>query len=205
MGSSVELVFVVDPPWDKALEDSWKAAVKNLRVQWIFNVRRRGRGASVLQGYLAAKGHFCITTSADCAVPLGDILKIFQTYLDKSSSGSAPAVFLGCRANPEKAKKVFRRTKGSLQNFFENVENERLRALQLQDPTSPVLGLSRETLSQLAVTKVPSWFYASAFTLAARKMNFPIFEVPVNCQDSQDSRFLTTWLRFPWLRSKSPS
>gem|GEM_PF-5018405 len=201
MGPSVELIFVVDPPWDETLVNSWKAAVKDLRTEWIFNLRRRGRGASVLQGLLIAKGQFCITTTADCAIPLGDLLKLFQTFLDKSSADTKeePALYLGCRVNPTNTKKVFHRTKGSFQNFFENVESERLRILQLKDPISPVMGLSRSTFAELKPSKVPAWFYTSAFSLAARKKNFPIFEVPVNCQDSKDSRFLTTWLRLPFI------
>lgn len=188
MGPSVELVFVIDPPHHSELSEGERNRLfEGIRFQWIENSKRLGRGPSVRKGLEAAKGEFMITCPADLTIPLGDILRVYQEFLH-SRQQNLTELFAGNRMHKGKSTDFY---PSAIRRFFEKVEVEKLAPLKMKDPTSPVLGLSREVLQLLFENNKPirRWFYGSSLFSEAQRKAIPIREVPLIWNPTAETRF----------------
>lgn len=182
----VEAVFVVDPPFDRDAVlafDKGFGEETSITRRWLFNDTRLGRGPSVAEGLLQARGDFLLSVTADLAVPLGDLLRMYQASLDQPE---ARTLFVANRYSPKKMRGGPRPT---TRTIFENIERDKLKAFGLLDPASPVLGFQRALRSEILPSKVRPWFYGSSLISEAGRKGIKIEEVPVNSRDTADTRF----------------
>lgn len=187
MGSSIELVFVAEPSDRELAQTFTDPTLGSLKSQWINNPKHLGRGPSVLRGLEVASGEFLISASADLSTPLGDLLKLYQEFLETPAEHREILV-VGNRSHKSKAPVSY---PSSVRRFFEGVEAEKMKSLGLQDPTSPVIGMSRSVFLKLnsAQPHCRRWFYSSSLVTEAKRQAIPVREVAVFARPTSDSRF----------------
>lgn len=182
----VELVFAADPPFERdsllALDRKF-AEGSSVTRRWLFNDARLGRGPAVAEGLRQARGDFLLVSSADLAVPLGDLLRIYQAAAESTEPRT---LYVANRYSP---KKMRRGPRAKTRALFENVERDKLKSFGLEDPASPVLGFPRALRAEILPVKVRPWFYGASLISEAGRKGCRIEEVPVHSRDTAETRF----------------
>ena len=162
--------------------DSLRAET-NIQLRVFDQKKRSGRGPSLLRGLQRATGEILAVGSFDYSIPLGEYFSAFQEFM---ISPNEKFLLLGNRRGKKKKRQGL---KSGLRAFFENVEHEKSKGLQLEDPTSPFWMLRKSDWDQLNIKKMRSWFYTPPILLAARQNQLPIREIEVQTQDHPSSQF----------------
>jgi dolichyl-phosphate beta-glucosyltransferase len=176
-----EFIVVDDGSTDRTKERAEESARRlGLDLQVIRSLENRGKGHAVRTGALAARGRLVLVSDADFSTPLSEWEKL---------AGAGVPVAIGSRAvDPSlvmKRQPLARQTMGRLFNRF-----VRLLALPGIGDTQCGFklfsnGAAKEIFSR---TRVDRFAYDVEALLLARRLGFPIAEVPVVWINSPDTR-----------------
>lgn len=197
----IEVLFVVDPEKGHKTISSLQAlsAPSSIQIKILSNDRHQGRAQSALIGLRAAQGDLTISSSIDFSVPLGDILTLVYELLATESLD----MIVAQRRNA--AKKNRRGQKNRWSKLYEEICTEKFSqrvarefpAQSFSDPCSPVM-IYRTSKVQPELQRIStrrSWFLTPALLYLALDKKWTVKEIPVNAQDSNDSRF-RFWMLF---------
>lgn len=183
----IDLVIICEPGEKSDIEAVIKALPESprpLKTQILENPRHLGRGPSLQKGLDLAQGEVLATLSADLAIPLAEIFAAIQEFL-RDPEGTA--FVLGNRYSLKRPRHGHRQV---WKKFFDEVERDKARGLEVPDPTCPFWVIRRELWQQVSPRiKLRKWYYTAGLVRELRQLKAPLKSIDVNCHDSESTRF----------------
>ena len=184
----VEVVLVIDHISEGELAEL-RTQIQNrnqetqIQFQILTQKKRTSRGSSVWRGLQKATGDILAVGSIDYSIPLGEFFSALQEFI---LTPQESFLVLGNRRGKKKKRQG---SKSGLRSFFENVEHDKSRTLEVEDPTSPFWLIRKSDWASLKVEKMRSWFYTPAILQKARQRGLLIREIEVQTQDRPETNF----------------
>lgn len=184
----VELIFVIEPGEDPATLRILNEAVSNssehIQIRILQNKKHLGRGPSVKRGLDEALGDVLGVLSADLTTPLADVFSALQEFITKPDETS---FIIG---NRRSLKRPRHGPRSALKRFFDDVEHEKAKGLDLPDPTSPFWLIRRDLWQKISPNlKFRRWYYTPALLQKIRSQGAPIKSIEILSHDTDDTRF----------------
>jgi dolichyl-phosphate beta-glucosyltransferase len=171
---SAELLVVDDGSKDSTVEIVGRFAAENPEVQLIRNPGNKGKGYSVRNGMLNARGKFLLFTDADLSSPIIEAHKLFAALeggADVAIGSRWKDVSLQFQRQP-----LLRRIYSRTFNFFLRV----LMGLNFYDTQCGFKAFTREAAQAIfPLQRVHRWAFDVELIFLARKLGFKVSEVPV--------------------------
>ena len=169
-----EIIVVDDGSRDETAELVRTYARRNAIVQLLANPGNRGKGYSVRNGILHAKGEFILFTDADLSSPIEEAPKLFQALKDGAD------IAIGSRwvrsELQTQRQSVTRQILGRLFNGFLRF----FLRLKFNDTQCGFKALRQHSAKAIfPLQKIEGWGFDPEILFLAQKMGFTIAEVPV--------------------------
>lgn len=173
-GWNAEIIVVDDGSRDDTAEIVRSYAQKSALVRLVDNFVNRGKGYSVRNGVLHARGEFILFTDADMSSPIEEAPKLLQPLLDEAD------IAIGSRW----AKSELQTKRQSLvRQFLGRVFNLLLRLilrLDFKDTQCGFKAFRREAAKAVfPLQRIEGWGFDPEVLFLARKQGFRTVEVPV--------------------------
>lgn len=182
-GWDAEILVVDDGSRDNTPDVIREYAAKHEQVQLIQNPGNRGKGYSVRNGMLHARGDVCLFTDADLSSPITEAQKLF----DAISGGADVAIgsrWLRAELQTER-QPLYRQLFGRIFNLVLRV----LLGLRFKDTQCGFKALRREAAQRIfPLQKIERWGFDPEILFLARRMGFKSAEVPVLWAHSEGTR-----------------
>lgn len=161
-----EVLFAVNPRQDQGLPLLHYLAERNPQFRIVENSASLTRAENLENLFHRARGNILITTDLELALPLSEVLKIFETL---HTEQDVEAVF-GHRNN---------KVKKNLENFFQQVIHDKTR-WPFRDPFCPVLGLRKESFLKIQnELKSKGWYWTHEVQRAVHVKSLKSREIPL--------------------------
>lgn len=182
-GWEAEVIVVDDGSKDKTAEIVQSFAAKNPVLQLVENPGNHGKGYSVRNGMLQARGRIVLFSDADLSSPIEESLKLFAT-LDAGADIAIGSRWL--RAELQTQRQPLHR------QLFGRVFNLLLRitlGLQFADTQCGFKAFKRAAAQAIFPwQKIERWGFDPEILFLARKFGFAVEEVPVHWGHSGGAR-----------------
>jgi dolichyl-phosphate beta-glucosyltransferase len=182
-GWDAEILVVDDGSRDDTPHVIREYAAKHAQVQLIQNPGNRGKGYSVRNGMLHARGEVCLFTDADLSSPITEAQKLF----DAISGGADVAIgsrWLRAELQTER-QPLYRQLFGRIFNLLLRV----FLGLRFKDTQCGFKALRREAAQRIfPLQKIERWGFDPEILFLARRMGFKSAEVPVLWAHSEGTR-----------------
>jgi len=188
---SWELIVVDDGSRDGTAEAAEAFARGRPEILVLRNPGNRGKGYSVRHGMLAARGRFRIFSDADLSTPVEETEKVVRA-LSLGAGVAAASRRLGA-SRIEGRQPWYREAMGRSFNLVVQV----LAVRGVTDTQCGFKGFTADAARAIfPLTRIDRFGFDVEVLFLARKLGFPIAEVPVRWIDNPDSR--VNPLRDPW-------
>ncbi|PYX32189.1 MAG: glycosyl transferase [Acidobacteria bacterium] len=182
-GGDTEVIVVNDGSRDNTAEIVRSFAAKNPALRLIDNPGNHGKGYSVRNGMLSARGRILIFSDADLSSPIEEVPKL----LDALTHGADIAIgSRWLRAEMQTQRQPLHR------QVFGRIFNLMLRVtlgLQYRDTQCGFKAFTRLAAQAIfPLQKIERWGFDPEILFLARKMGFKVSEVPVTWGHSGGSR-----------------
>jgi dolichyl-phosphate beta-glucosyltransferase len=182
-GWDVEILVVDDGSRDNTAEVIREYAAKHAQVQLIQNPGNRGKGYSVRNGMLHARGEGCLFTDADLSSPITEAQKLFDAI-----SGGADVAFgsrwLQAELQTER-QPLYRQLFGRIFNLVLRI----FLGLHYADTQCGFKAFRREAAQRIfPLQKIERWGFDPEILFLARRMGMKAVEVPVLWAHSEGTR-----------------
>jgi dolichyl-phosphate beta-glucosyltransferase len=178
-----EVLVVNDGSQDNTAEIVKEYGRTHPNVQLVENGRNRGKGFSVRNGMLHARGDICLLTDADLSSPITESQKLF----DAISQGADVAIgsrWLRAELQTER-QPLYRQAFGRIFNLLLRV----VLGLDFKDTQCGFKALRREAAQQVfSVQKIERWGFDPEILFLAKQFGFRVVEVPVLWAHSAGTR-----------------
>jgi dolichyl-phosphate beta-glucosyltransferase len=182
-GWDVEILVVDDGSRDNTAEVIREYAAKHAQVQLIQNPGNRGKGYSVRNGMLHARGEVCLFTDADLSSPITEAQKLF----DAISGGADVAIgsrWLRAELQTER-QPLYRQLFGRIFNLVLRI----FLGLHYADTQCGFKAFRREAAQRIfPLQKIERWGFDPEILFLARRMGLKAAEVPVLWAHSEGTR-----------------
>ena len=182
-GWDAEIIAVVDGSRDNTVEIIRAYADKNPRLRLLQNPGNRGKGYSVRNGMLHARGQLLLFSDADLSSPIEEAAKLFEAI-----AGGAD-VAIGSRwlrRDLQTQRQPFYR------QIFGRVFNLMLRitlGLAFKDTQCGFKAFTREAATKIfPLQQIERWGFDPELLYLANKLKFKVAEVPVEWAHSEGTR-----------------
>jgi glycosyltransferase involved in cell wall biosynthesis len=182
-GWDAEILVVDDGSRDDTPDVIREYAAKHPQIQLIQNPGNRGKGYSVRNGMLHARGEICLFTDADLSSPITEAQKLFHAI----TSGADVAIgsrWLRAELQTER-QPLYRQLFGRIFNLVLRV----FLGLRFKDTQCGFKAFRREAAQRIfPLQKIERWGFDPEILYLARRMNFKAVEVPVVWAHSEGTR-----------------
>ncbi|MBI4681043.1 MAG: glycosyltransferase family 2 protein [Nitrospirae bacterium] len=180
---SYEIIVVCDGCKDNTAKLAEEAARSNHRIRVLDRKTNMGKGFSVRQGCLEAKGDYVIFTDADLSTPIDEIEKLLK-WLEEGYD-----IAIGSRALKESDIQIhqpwFRETMGKIFNLF--VQAIAVRGIS--DTQCGFKGFKKDTAMEVFQRQTINGFgFDVELLYIARRLGYRIKEVPVRWLNRAESK-----------------
>ena len=182
-GWDVEILVVDDGSRDDTAQIVREYGKAHPQILLVENPGNRGKGFSVRNGMLHARGDICLFTDADLSSPISEAPKLF----DAISAGADIAI--GSRwLRPDlqtDRQPLYRQAFGRIFNVVLRV----FLGLNFADTQCGFKAFRREAAQRIfPLQKIERWGFDPEILFLARRMNFTVKEVPVVWAHSEGTR-----------------
>lgn len=182
-GCDAEVIVVNDGSRDNTADLVRSVAAKNPMVRLVENPGNRGKGYSVRNGMLGARGRVILFTDADLSSPIEEVPKLLQAL----ANGADIAIgSRWLRSDLQTQRQPLYR------QFFGRVFNLLLRitlGLRFRDTQCGFKAFRRRAAQAIfPLQKIERWGFDPEILFLARKFGFSVQEVPVAWGHSGDTR-----------------
>jgi dolichyl-phosphate beta-glucosyltransferase len=182
-GWDAEILVVDDGSRDDTPGVIREYAAKHPQIQLIQNPGNRGKGYSVRNGMLHARGEVCLFTDADLSSPITEAPKLF----DAIAGGADLAIgsrWLRAELQTER-QPLYRQLFGRIFNLVLRV----FLGLRFKDTQCGFKAFRREAAQRIfPLQKIERWGFDPEILYLARRMSFKVAEVPVVWAHSEGTR-----------------
>ena len=179
----VEIVVVNDGSRDDTAAIIREYGKVHPQIKLIENPGNRGKGYSVRNGMLHARGDICLFTDADLSSPIGEAQKLF----DAIASGADIAIgsrWLRAELQTER-QPLYRQLLGRIFNLALRL----VLGLKFADTQCGFKAFRREAAQKIfPLQKIERWGFDPEILFLARKLGFTVKEVPVVWAHSEGTR-----------------
>ena len=184
LGQSYEILVVLDGPTDNSSELVKKNAKKNPNIQIIDRKENRGKGYSVREGLLKARGKVRLFTDMDGATPI----KMFDRFLPKFQEGYD--IVIGSRDLKGSQVKIHQ---PKWKEWLGNAGNLLIQIVAglygMKDTQCGFKAFSQKAVEDvLPRATVDRWGIDFEILMVGKKRGYRIAEVPVEWLDRGDSK-----------------
>ena len=173
-GWNAEIIVVNDGSWDDTAEIARRFAATNARLRIVENPGNRGKGYSVRNGMLHARGRIVLFSDADLSSPIEEALKLIAA-LDGGADIAIGSRWL--RAETQTQRQPLHR------QIFGRIFNLLLRlslGLQFKDTQCGFKAFKLRAVQAIfPLQKIERWGFDPEILFLARKFGFEVREVPV--------------------------
>jgi dolichyl-phosphate beta-glucosyltransferase len=179
----VEIVVVDDGSRDDTAQIIREYGQFHPQIRLVENPGNHGKGYSVRNGMLHARGDVCLFTDADLSSPVGEAQKLF----DAIASGSDIAIgsrWLRAELQTER-QPLYRQFLGRIFNLVLRV----VLGLNFADTQCGFKAFRREAAQKIfPLQRIERWGFDPEILFLARKLGFTVKEVPVIWAHSEGTR-----------------
>jgi dolichyl-phosphate beta-glucosyltransferase len=181
--SDAEILVVDDGSRDDTRDIVREYARAHSQVVLIENPGNRGKGYSVRNGMLHARGDICLFTDADLSSPIGEAQKLF----DAIAAGADIAIgsrWLRADLQTER-QPLYRQLFGRIFNLVLRI----FLGLNFADTQCGFKAFRREAAQQIfPLQRIERWGFDPEILFLARRLGFSVQEVPVVWAHSEGTR-----------------
>jgi glycosyltransferase involved in cell wall biosynthesis len=178
-----EVLVVNDGSQDNTAQIVKEYGRTHPQVQLLENGRNRGKGFSVRNGMLHARGDICLLSDADLSSPITEAQKLF----DAIAQGADIAIgsrWLQAELQTER-QPLYRQLFGRIFNFLLRI----VLGLNFKDTQCGFKAFRRDAAQQIfALQKIERWGFDPEILFLARQFGFRVVEVPVVWAHSAGTR-----------------
>lgn len=178
-----EVLVVNDGSQDNTAEIVQEYGRTHPQVQLIENGRNRGKGFSVRNGMLHARGDVCLLSDADLSSPITESQKLF----DAIAQGADIAIgsrWLQAELQTER-QPLYRQLFGRIFNLLLRI----VLGLDFKDTQCGFKAFRREAAQQVfSSQKIERWGFDPEILFLARQFGFRVVEIPVQWAHSAGTR-----------------
>jgi glycosyltransferase involved in cell wall biosynthesis len=201
-GRDAEVIVVNDGSRDNTAEIVRIHAAKNPALRLVENPGNRGKGYSVRNGMLSARGEIVLFTDADLSSPIEEAPKLFQA-LDAGADIAIGSRWMRAETQTQR-QSGYRQVLGRIYNLILRITL----GLQFHDTQCGFKAFRKPAVRAIfPLQKIEGWGFDPEILFLARKFGFKVKEVPVAWGHSggtrihpllDGSRMLMEMLRIRW-------
>ena len=178
-----EILVVDDGSRDDTPDVIREYAAAHSQIRLLQNPGNRGKGFSVRNGMLHARGDVCLFTDADLSSPIAEARKLFEAI------GAGADVAIGSRwlraELQTERQPLYRQAFGRIFNFVLRL----FLGLHFKDTQCGFKAFRREAAQRVfPLQKIERWGFDPEVLYIARRMGFEVAEVPVVWAHSEGTR-----------------
>jgi glycosyltransferase involved in cell wall biosynthesis len=169
-----EIIVVNDGSTDDTAEIAAKYIRQNPTIRLLNNPGNRGKGYSVRNGMIEARGDILLLTDADLSAPIAEAQKLFAAI------GKGADVAIGSRWLDRETQTVrqpfYRQVTGRIFNLLLHT----ILSLPQKDTQCGFKAFSRQAARAIFPSqRIERWGFDAEILFLARRLNFQVAEVPV--------------------------
>jgi dolichyl-phosphate beta-glucosyltransferase len=178
-----EILVVDDGSRDDTPDVIREYARAHSQIRLLRNPGNRGKGYSVRNGMLHARGDICLFTDADLSSPISEALKLFET-IRGGADGAIGSRWLRAELQTER-QPLYRQAFGRIFNLVLRV----FLGLRFKDTQCGFKAFRREAAQRIfPLQKIERWGFDPEILYVARRMGLRVAEVPVVWAHSEGTR-----------------
>ncbi len=178
-----EILVVDDGSRDNTAEIVREYAVNHAQIQLVENPGNRGKGYSVRNGMLHARGEFCLFSDADLSSPITEAPKLFDA-IRAGADVAFGSRWLRAELQTER-QPLYRQLFGRIFNLVLRI----FLGLRYADTQCGFKAFRREAAQRIfPLQKIERWGFDPEILFLARRMGMKVMEVPVLWAHSEGTR-----------------
>ena len=178
-----EILVVDDGSRDGTAEIIREYSRSHQQIQLVQNPGNRGKGFSVRNGMLHARGDICLFTDADLSSPIAEAEKLFDA-IRQGADIAIGSRWLRAELQTER-QPLYRQAYGRIFNLLLRL----VLGLHFKDTQCGFKAFRREAAQQIfAQQKIERWGFDPEILFLARRMGFRTVEVPVIWAHNEGTR-----------------
>jgi dolichyl-phosphate beta-glucosyltransferase len=182
-GWDAEIIAVNDGSRDNTVEIIRSYADKNPRLRLLENPGNRGKGYSVRNGMLQARGEILLFTDADLSSPIEEAEKLFAA-LKAGADMAIGSRWLRSDLQTQR-QPLYRQLFGRVFNLMLRV----ILGLNFKDTQCGLKAFTRQAASTIfPLQSIERWGFDPELLYLAKKFKFKVVEVPVSWAHDQGTR-----------------
>ncbi len=182
-GWSAEILVVDDGSRDNTAEIIREYAVHHAQIQLIENPGNRGKGYSVRNGMLHARGEICLFTDADLSSPITEAQKLFNA-IRAGADVAFGSRWLKAELQTER-QPLYRQLFGRIFNLILRI----FLGLHYADTQCGFKAFRHEAAQRIfPLQRIERWGFDPEILFLARRMGMKVVEVPVLWAHSEGTR-----------------
>jgi dolichyl-phosphate beta-glucosyltransferase len=179
----VEILVVDDGSRDDTADVIQKYARAHSQIRLLQNPGNRGKGYSVRNGMLHARGDVCLFTDADLSSPITEAPKLFEA-IRGGADGAIGSRWLRAELQTER-QPLYRQAFGRMFNLVLRV----FLGLRFRDTQCGFKAFRREAAQRIfPLQKIERWGFDPEILYVARRLGLQVAEVPVLWAHSEGTR-----------------
>ena len=179
----VEILVVDDGSRDDTPNVIREYARAHPQIRLLQNPGNRGKGFSVRNGMLHARGDICLFTDADLSSPISEAPKLFEA-IRAGADGAIGSRWLRAELQTER-QPLYRQAFGRIFNLVLRV----FLGLRFRDTQCGFKAFRREASQRIfPLQKIERWGFDPEILYVARRMGLQVAEVPVVWAHSEGTR-----------------
>jgi dolichyl-phosphate beta-glucosyltransferase len=178
-----EILVVNDGSRDDTAEIVREYARQHPQVQLVENPGNRGKGFSVQNGMLHARGDICLFTDADLSSPIAEARKLFAA-IAQGADVAFGSRWLRAELQTER-QPLYRQAFGRIFNLLLRL----VLGLHYKDTQCGFKAFRREAVERIfPLQRIERWGFDPEILFLARRMGFRVEEVPVEWAHAEGTR-----------------
>ena len=178
-----EILVVDDGSHDDTADVIREYARAHSQIRLLQNPGNRGKGFSVRNGMLHARGDICLFTDADLSSPISEAPKLFDA-IRAGADGAIGSRWLRTELQTER-QPLYRQAFGRIFNLVLRL----FLGLRFKDTQCGFKAFRREAAQRIfPLQRIERWGFDPEILYVARRMGFEVAEVPVLWAHSEGTR-----------------